>query len=636
MPMQHRPGEIKDFHLARKALIYVRQSSESQVRDNQGSAEYQRGLAELAASWGWPRSQIDIIEDDQALTATAAEHRRGLQRMIALIRADEVGAVFVGDDSRLSRAAVVTLGLLAECVPRRVLLVKDRAVLNLNDPTGHFQAALGAILAEFDNDRRREHIRRGRDARLAAGKAVTRPPAGYVWGDDRAWDLDPDPAVQSAIRTLYRTFFQERSILGTVRALRRMGHELPRRPSPRRLVWRAPTASNVRGFLKSPQYTGAYLFRRLVSDPTLGRDKRGVPRLRRARPEEQIHIPGHHQGYLTQAERDEIQAILKARAPLPERRNLGPGRALLQGLVRCGLHPRYKLSALYKQRANLHYYGCVGTQQMGGKQCRIVSGQRLDRAVVEAVLARLAPPRVAALRSAWHDVCARRRDEDDLQDVQYRRARRAVEDAERRYLAVDPQNRLVAASLEARLEQAKRELRALELAANRRPVTHERPVEADLRALEEIALDAPTLFAAPTTTDRDRKEIIRALVDGVMVEKMSPQWIQARLSWADGAPDVTLQVRGPLYGRMRVLELAASGASVEEICRQADAEGLTTRNGGAWSLRGVRFARWRGLRRNLKRDEKAPSERNSLRRKADPSEGTSRLTRGSRSNTHSL
>lgn len=221
-----RPYEIKATHLARKALVYVRQSSEAQVRDNRGSAEYQRGLARLAEAWGWAPDQIEVIEDDLGRTATASEHRGGLRRMVAMITTGEVGAVFVGDDSRLSRAAIVTLGLLDQCMARHVLLIRDHKVLDLAEPTGYFQACLGAILAEYDNNNRREHIRRGRDARVKAGKAVSGPPTGYVSGDDGDWQFDPDPDVQAAIQAIYRVYLQERSCPRTVRALRAMGIKL--------------------------------------------------------------------------------------------------------------------------------------------------------------------------------------------------------------------------------------------------------------------------------------------------------------------------------------------------------------------------------------------------------------------------
>jgi DNA invertase Pin-like site-specific DNA recombinase len=582
-----RPHEIKATHLARKALVYVRQSSEAQVRDNRGSAEYQRNLAQLAGAWGWAHDQIELVEDDLGRTATAAEHRGGLRRMVAMIAAGEVGAVFVGDDSRLSRAAFVTLGLLDQCVAKHVLLIKDHKVLDLADPTGYFHACLGAILAEYDNNNRREHIRRGRDARVKGGKAVSRPPTGYVTGDDGDWQLDPDPDVQAVIKTVYRVFLQERSCRRTIRALRAMGLMLPRRRSKRTLVWVWPSLGSLGTFLKNPGYTGDYVYRQKIVDRAMGRNGRGSPRLRRATPDETVVIAGHHAAYVSRAEWEEIQAVLRAMAPSMQRRNLGPGHALLQGIVRCDLHRNGRMRVIYRGSRSdghrLHYYGCMGEYAEGGRLCGPVTGGPLDRAVVEAVLERLTPPRIAAIREAWHAIHEHQRDEERLATTLLHRTRRHVEELERRYMLVDPANRLVAAGVESQLEHAKRELLAREVEAGRDSTRPDRPTAADLRELEGLTTDVRRLFRASTTTDRDRKEVLRAFIDHVAFEGRSREWIHACIRWADGYPDTVLRIPGSAYGRLRLIELGRQGCAVDEVHRRAEEEGWTTRRGTPWT-----------------------------------------------------
>ena len=200
-----------------------------------------------------------------------------------------------------------------------------------------------------------------------------------------------------------------------------------------------------------------------------------------------------------------------------------------------------------RQRADgrrLHYYGCSGEYPNGGKYCRSFAGGPLDAAVVDAVLARLAPPRIVAIREAWQAVRDYERDSYRLETTLLHRARRQVEEIERRYMSVDPTNRLVAAGLESQLEHAKRELLTREATAGDRSSRNERPVAADLRELEHLVSDIRRLFEAPTTTDRDRKQILRMLIDHVGFEGRSEEWTSARIFWADDHPDTVLRVQG--------------------------------------------------------------------------------------------
>jgi hypothetical protein len=427
----------------------------------------------------------------------------------------------------------------------------------------------------------------GRDARIKAGGAVSGPPTGYVSGDDGDWQFDPDPDVQAAIKAIYRVYLQERSCPRTARTLRAMGIKLPRRHSRKKLIWKWPTLGMLLNFLKNPAYVDDYVYRRTMRDRSLGRDARGNPRRRYATAGEIVIIEGHHAAYVSRADWLEIRATLGAMAPSMQRRNLGPGHALLQAIARCGLHRNERMRVVYRRpRADglrRHYYGCMGDSPEGGPQCAPVTGGPLDRAVIDVALERLTPPRIAAIRAAWQAVHEHQRDSNRLETTLLHRARRQVEDLERRYMAIDAENRLVAASVESQLEHAKRELRIREAAAQRTPSRRERPVAADLLDLEDLAKDVRGLFEASTTTDRDRKEILRALIDHVAFEGRSPEWINARIRWADDHPETVLHIRGSGYSRVRVIELGRQGCSVAEIHRRAAEEGWTTRTGSSWS-----------------------------------------------------
>ena len=186
--MNQRPFEIKATHLARKAAIYVRQSTDAQVMHHRGSTEYQLGQRRHAIAWGWQEDQIEVIDEDLGRTGSTTAHRTGYQRLLREIEANQVGAVFVSDESRLGREPIALFEFVNKCLAAKLLLVVDGRIADLTDSGAFFQARLTAILNEFDNRKRREHLRRGIEARVAAGKAVSRPPIGYVRGADGSWE----------------------------------------------------------------------------------------------------------------------------------------------------------------------------------------------------------------------------------------------------------------------------------------------------------------------------------------------------------------------------------------------------------------------------------------------------------------
>jgi len=590
--MSERPREIKATHLARTAVVYMRQSTELQLRENVGSTDAQRSQRRYAEAWGWPDDRIEVIDDDLGLSGTSTNHRPGYQRLVRDIEADDVGAVFVSDESRLGRDMVAKLTFANLCIAKKVLLVLDGRVGDLADPTTLLQTQLSAVFSQHENLRRAEHSRRGVEARLAAGKAVSPPPAGYVRTEKGVWEKDRDPAVREALAIVFTTFRSERSYYRTVRVLLEMGIKVPRRPVGGPIRFVDPTVNILAAILKNPQYTGSYSYRRRTGDPSRGRGRNGAMLRRYASAGETVVIENHHPAYLTAEAWDEIQAILACNAPRRDRRNLGPGRALLQGIVTCERHGLAMATKYARQRDGdencSHYYWCPGERLLGGPDCGSISGRRIDRAVTDAVLARLAPPRVAALRENLRelrrDVGGHRR----LRELERRRMQRRVEDLESHLLQVDPANRLVAADLEAKLEHALRELAAAKATEcqGRPSVTL---AEADLEELALLASELPSLFQAPTTTNRDRKEIVRTLVRRVMIVERTREFVVATVQWNDGATPTVLHIPWDAHAHRRIAELAAASCSLTEICTRLGEEQLITNRGNPWTPNSVRM-----------------------------------------------
>lgn len=593
-----RPEVIGARHLARKAVVYVRQSSEEQVLRNQGSTEAQRNQEKLARAWGWRKDQIDVIDADLGLSGTATEHRLGYQRMVEEIRADRIGIVFVTDYSRAGRDSVEWFLLLRALEQHDVLLVIDGVAYDPKDAGTVLLSRVQAVFGEHENRMRRAHMDRGRMAKIMAGKTVTQPPVGYVRLPDGSWIRDPDTAVQQGVDAVKRSFLDGRdgrSLRAAVRILHAQGLRIPRRRAGHPVSWVAASVSGVQRIITNPNYTGDYVWGRTRSDARYGRDRRGRLRARRVEPARRVVIPDHHEPYVTRAEWDEIQAILAGnRWNGPHSGGLGRGGALLQGLIRCRLHRARRMAPVYKNKrkngTSSHTYHCIGDHHEGGRQCGNRPGRPIDDAVVRALLLRLEPPALEILRAMWRQA---RRDAlagERLQGDERRRAERAVEDLWERYMSVDAERRLVRAELEQRLEDAKARVRMLHERGGRLVSPAAAFNEKSFQELLLLSTKLRVIWSAASTTDLDRKEILRTVIGGVYVDAHEPEHIEVTIVWADGAVSTKCQVvLSPLAHRL-IREWAVQGYSVSMIAAQLTARGILTKYGTPWNARAVQKA----------------------------------------------
>ncbi len=582
-----RPMEIKAEHLAKIAINYMRQSTQRQVLDNQGSTAHQRGQQEHALRYGWAESQIKVIDGDQGRSGASAVHRSGYQEMVEDVRADRVGAILVSDVSRAGREAIEWFIFLELCRVHNVRLIVNGAVYNLNESGPLFQTRLQGLCAELDNQTRRDMLVRGRIAKAKAGKAVSSPPTGYVRDNEGDWQLDPDPTVRAAIDAIIRIFLKERTLVRTVRALNRLGIKLPRRRITGRIDWVAPQNSTLAYLLKNPAYMGSYVFGRTVADPSRGRDRRGRWRSRRSRPDEMIVVAKHHDAYISAEQHDEIIATLKRNGPSEQHRNLGPGSGLLQGLPRCRQHSFRGMCTVYKGErqdgGRSHGYYCQGTYDHGGPQCGRIPGGPVDAAVVEAALRRLSPPRLEAVRQAWRQMRAGQRSEERRRELEVNRVRQRVADLRYRFEAVDAANRFVASDIETQLDAALRELRAAEDGTTEResPITQFN--EESFAELLRLSQDLRALWTASTTANRDRKEILRTLIAQVIVEDRTLEKVCLRIVWADGAPDTPVEAMLNRHAHGVILKLASEGLGAAEISTRVNEMCIPTSKSRAWT-----------------------------------------------------
>jgi DNA invertase Pin-like site-specific DNA recombinase len=597
-----RPTPITSDHLSRKAAVYGRQSTAVQVERNTGSTEYQRAQADWPLRWGWSPELIERFEDF-GLTGAAAEHRPSYQRLREEIRARIVGAVFVSDITRLGRDTKELLDFVRDCNVYNVLVVRDGNVVNLKDTSEWFTTSLFALLSEFDGLNRRDTLHRGRIAKLRAGKAVSAPPAGYISQPDKSWVKDSDPRVRAAVMTVFREFQRCRTLRATVVSLRAMGATIPRQKPGRPVHSTAPAVHTLQDMLRHPAYKGEYQYRRHVDDHTKARSAKGRRRARQALPAEIVVIPNHHEAYVTLAEWEEVQTILRMNRWTPDHGTAGHGRAQIQGLVRCERHHGRLMGPQYKKGKAIgaYSYGCQGDYMIGGSTCIVIPGAPVDAAVAKAVMERLRPPGVAMLREALEgavldESAARRRRQSELD-----RLRSEAADLERALTMLDATSYGSFKRLETRLEQTIREIDRVEgVVSGDRAPTLRAHVEA-LRELEVLASDLPVIWYAPTTTHRDRKELIRTLVRRVIVERRDRERIELRIEWVDDLQPRRCTVLLARGVRRLIIEGVARGLSVEDIAAQLTALGVATLRGNVWTPRRVRDAMWRMRREGVPR-----------------------------------
>lgn len=582
-----RPKEVTAYHLAGWAGVYFRQSTLKQVQENVGSSMFQHNQARWAKDWGW--AEQDIKEyDDPGLSGSAIEHRPSYLRMVADIRAKKLRAVFAGDQSRFIRKTPIWIQFLDLCRMNNVLVVLGGRILRLGDDGDEFASCVIALIDEQDNRRRRATFQRGIMGKVQSGRAVTGPPTGFVSRKDGGWDLDPDNNVQLAISEVFRIFQLERSCPRTVRRLVAEGKRIPRRRPGKHIVWASPSIGAVASILKNPAYMGAYVFRQRVCDESRGRNRRGHFRVRKARPDERIEIPGHHAAYIAPDAWAEIQAILHRNAPTPSKRNLGPGRALLQGAIGCGRHRERAMTVDYKEASangtpGAFFYHCLGDFEVGGPQCGVVSGYRLDAAVAAAIFERLEIPRLETIRLEWQAAILGEKRANHARNVALDDARRRVDDLKARYLAVSVNLRDLAEDIEIDLNQAIRERKRLEGLAADDHLDHTLFTQETFDELLHLCEDLPSLFHAVTTTSRDRKEICRIMVDRVIVTGASHEAVHAEIRWSDGSDPTQIEVRLAGYAHRVIRELHEQGLGTKAIVHRLGELNIPTSRGKVWN-----------------------------------------------------
>ena len=537
-------SRIKPSHTARAAFIYVRQSTPSQVEHNRESTARQYALGDRACQLGWSKDQVVIVDDDLGLSGASIDKRSGFTRMISEVALGHVGIILGLEVSRLARNNADWYRLLELCGVTDTLigdndgvyhpaLFNDRLLLGLKGTMS--EAELHIIRARLDGGIRNK---------AARGELRRGLPVGFVWGEaDGEVLFHPDEAVTTAIRSVFERFAEFGSARRVWLWLRSEAPSFPLQDGPHgRTRWVVPTYTAIHHILTNPVYAGAYAYGKSRRERYV--DEQGVVRKRmRHLPIDQwsVLIPEHHAGFIDWATFAANQKRLDTNTrPGPHRTGgiVREGSALLQGIGACG-HCGRRLSTHYRGRNSTPGYHCAGKDIVEGRglYCLSVGGIAIDHAVASAFLEAVTPAAVEAMVMAVQQD----RNHHDSALAQWRleaeRLRYEAEKAERRYRAVEPDNRLVARGLETEWESRLRDLMSAEAELRRKEQHQPGAIGPDqLRRIQALGSDLHQVWYATTTTDRDRKHLLRTLLEEVVLNlKRAEGHAHLTLRWCGGA-----------------------------------------------------------------------------------------------------
>jgi DNA invertase Pin-like site-specific DNA recombinase len=580
--------QLTPRHLQRLAYLYVRQSTLQQVFENTESTARQYALHERALALGWPSERIVVIDQDLGHSGASAADRAGFQRLVAEVGLGKVGLVLVLEVSRLARSSSDWHRLLEICALTGTLILDEDGLYDPATFNDRLLLGLKGTMSEAELYVLRARLQGGilNKARRAALKLHL--PIGLCYSDDDRIILDPDRQVQDTLSFLFRTFERTASASATVRAFRLDQVPFPRRlrsgPHQGDLVWGEVRHDDILRILHNPAYAGAFVFGRTRTTKTAD-GKVHIASL--PREEWQVVVREAHIGYISweQYEAHLEQLAVNSRAYAPKR--LSPpreGPALLQGLVICGLCGE-RMTVRYHQRGGQRIvpdYLCQRAGiQAGTTPCQRIPGRDLDQAIADVLMEVVTPETVLLTLRVQDELVAQAAEADRLRQLQVQRAQYEADLAQRRYLRVDPDNRLVADILEAEWNAKLQALAAAQEAAEQ----HRREAQAQVSAeerqrMQELLEDFPRFWRDPRTSAQERKRIARLVLEDVTVRK--EEVIVAHVRFKGGAAR-TLRVPLPIPLMQSRLTSPETLAEIDRLLDEYTDAGVAEQlNGSGW------------------------------------------------------
>lgn len=516
--------KLRPTHLKRQSWVYVRQSTMTQVREHTESLEAQYELVDRAEALGWKPDMIRVVDEDLGRSGAEASARSGFQSLVAAVGLGQVGLVLGKEVSRLARRNADWYHLLDLCALTDTLIADADGLYHPGDYNDRLVLGLKGTMSEAELHLLRSRLDAGLRHKAAKGELRQGLPVGMDYDADDRVVLSPDEAVREAIATVFRRFAELGSARQVLLSMRSDGLLLPRRSAgTTRIRWAEATYPAIHDFLTNPAYAGAFVFGRNKLRRHVDETGKVVASSHELAIEDwEVCIPDHHPGYVDWDTYLANRATLRAnwRSPVGEAGGaLREGPALLQGLVRCGRCGRKMMIGYSGVGSQCRYVCAQGLRIYGtARTCQSIGGRHIDATVVNEVFALLEPASVAATAAALSEAEAHHHGRLRAFELAVERARFEAERARRQFDAVEPENRLVARNLERDWEQRLVVLRQAEadLATQRarRPPT----LSAEEASwLSRAGADLQGVFDAPTTTQRERKQLLRAVICEVVL-----------------------------------------------------------------------------------------------------------------------
>jgi DNA invertase Pin-like site-specific DNA recombinase len=541
-------AKITPNHLSRQAIVYLRQSSAAQVENNRESTERQYALATKARELGWPEDRIVIIDEDLGLSGSGSVARSGFARLTAEVALARVGLVLGLEVSRLARNnadwhRLIDLAGLTDTLIGDADGIYHPALFN-----DRLLLGLKGTMSEAELHILRARLNGGIRNKAARGELRRGLPVGFVWGDeDGEVRFHPDEAVVTTIKSVFERFAETGSARRVWLWFRSERVKFPLQLHEHAEIrWVEASYHAIHRVLTNPVYAGAYVYGKTRAETTLDASGARKKRMRHLPREQwQVLIKEHHQGYIDWSTYEANQTrIAKNTRPRPHNdpaksgSAVREGGALLQGIASCG-HCGRRLRTHYSGRNSAPGYHCGGEHLVNGRgsYCLNIGGVQIDEAVTRAFIAALEPIRLAATIAAAERLEADREATLKQWRLGVERANYEASRAERRYRAVDPDNRLVARGLEREWEQSLNALEAAKAELARHEAERPRVLsEAERKSLLSVGADLNTVWNAPTTSPRDRKELLRTLLEEVIIKVERDKYAAyLTMRWKGGA-----------------------------------------------------------------------------------------------------
>lgn len=605
--------KITSEHLDKKAYVYVRQSTLGQVLHHQESTDRQYALKDKALSLGWNESEIRTLDRDLGQSGAQSQSREDFKTLLADVSLGEVGAVLALEASRLARSNTDWHRLIELCSLTGTLILDEDGVYDPADFNDALLLGIKGTMSAAELHFLRGRLQGGKRNKAERGELRFPLPVGLCWDDAGGIVLDADQEVQGAVRMVFQYFAETGSAYGVAHRFAEKGLKFPKRAYGGvwngQLIWGHLTDSRVLSILKNPAYAGVYAFGRFRCVKEILQD--GLVRQRvREMPRDSwlVEIQNHHEGYTTWdeylANQEQLQRNRTQRPETILPQAAREGLALLQGLLVCGKCGR-RLTVRYRGNGGIYpTYQCNWLKRQGRskKSCLNIACAPLDQAIAQRLLQAVGPDQLQLALAAQEELAARDGTLRRQWDMRLERAQYEADLAQRRYEQIDPENRLVAASLESRWNTALTHVdevrRQMDDFCRQQTRTYTPEQRDQVLALAD---NFSRLWNAAATRMKDKKRMLRLLVEDITVQRGEGRDVQLHLRWSGGAIEsvtttlpakVQDQLRYPAERIEEIRELASKHTDAE-IAERFNKRGQRSSRGKPFTAKMIGWIRYK-------------------------------------------